>query len=130
MMGKLTENFNKFDNIQNKYLQVQADITEFEIKNKDNEVLQQYKKLLDKKQKIENSIKEYKDILYTGMLEEDLDLLEGKYIDVTLKRPYYKTEFDLSKFKKDYKPESSMYKKYVKQKLVKGNIIIKDPQAK
>lgn len=83
MMGKLTEDFNKFDNIQNKYLQVQADITEFEIKNKDNEVLQQYKKLLNKKQKIEDSIKEYKDILYTGMLEEDLDLLEGKYIDVT-----------------------------------------------
>ena len=51
MMGKLTEDFNKFDNIQNKYLQVQADITEFEIKNKDNEVLQQYKKLLNKSKK-------------------------------------------------------------------------------
>lgn len=127
-MSKLTESFEKFDNKQNRYLKLLADIAEFELLNKDNEILKKYKQLLKKKEDIEKSIKEDKDILYTQMLEEDMDLLEGKYINVSLKRPYYKTDFDLTQFKKDYKPTSSMYKKYVKQKLVKGNIIIKDPQ--
>ena len=127
-MSKLTESFEKFDTKQNKYLKLLSDITEFELLNKDNEILKKYRQLLKKKEDIEKSIKEDKDILYTQMLEEDMDLLEGKYINVALKRPYYKTDFDLTQFKKDYKPTSSMYKKYVKQKLVKGNIIIKDPQ--
>ncbi len=127
-MSKLTESFEKFDNKQNRYLKLLADIAEFELLNKDNEILKKYRQLLKKKEDIEKSIKEDKDILYTQMLEEDMDLLEGKYINVSLKRPYYKTDFDLTQFKKDYKPTSSMYKKYVKQKLVKGNIIIKDPQ--
>ena len=127
-MSKLTEEFNKFDNKQNKYLKLLSDITEFELLNKDNEILKKYKQLLKQKENIEKDMKDYKDILYSEMLKEDMDLLEGKYINVSLKRPYYKTDFDITQFKKDYKPTSSMYKKYVKQKLVKGNVIIKDPQ--
>lgn len=127
-MSKLTEEFNKFDNKQNKYLKLLSDITEFELLNKDNEILKKYRQLLKQKENIEKDMKDYKDILYSEMLKEDMDLLEGKYINVSLKRPYYKTDFDITQFKKDYKPTSSMYKKYVKQKLVKGNVIIKDPQ--
>ena len=127
-MSRLTEAFNKFDNNQNRYLKLLSDIAEFEYENKDSEILKKYKQLLKKKDDIEKAMKDAKDILYKEMLEEDMDLLEGRYIDISLKRPYYKTDFDITQFKKDFKPNSSMYKKYIKQKLVKGNIIVKDPQ--
>ena len=127
-MSKLTESFERFDSKQNKYLKLLSDITEFELLNKDNEILKKYKQLLKKKEDIENSIKEDKDVLYAEMLEEDTDLLEGKYINVSLKRPYYKTKFDTAKFIKDYPEGSRMYNKYVEKTLVKCNVIVKDPQ--
>lgn len=96
-----------------------------EITNKDNEILQNYIKTLNKIEDINKEIKKIKDNLYESMLNEDIDLLEGKYCDVSLKKPYYKTDFNLKLFLQDYKPTNSLYKKYVDKKLIKGNINIK-----
>lgn len=96
-----------------------------EITNKDNEILQNYIKTLNKIEDINKEIKKIKDNLYESMLNEDIDLLEGKYCDISLKKPYYKTDFNLKLFLQDYKPTNSLYKKYVDKKLIKGNINIK-----
>ena len=44
-MSRLTEEFNKFDNNQNRYLKLLSDIAEFEYENKDSEILKKYKQL-------------------------------------------------------------------------------------
>ncbi len=124
-MKDLQELFKQVNTLIKKLNDLNDTKLNIEITNKDNEILQNYIKTLNKIEDINTDIKKVKDNLYESMLNEDIDLLEGKYCDISLKKPYYKTDFNLKLFLEDYKPTNSLYKKYVNKKLIKGNINIK-----
>lgn len=128
-MGKLNELFQQYDNMRRVYNKLVQDILIYEVENKHNEILNKYVTMLKQKEEFEKTMKTYEGNLYSSMLEEGIDLLEGTEVDVTLKKPYYKTEFNFKAFKEDYKPTSSLYQKYVKEKLVKGNVILKEHKS-
>lgn len=125
-MSNMSENFKFIDRLQGRIHKIQKEKEEFEKQNKDNEVLKQYIKILQEEKELNSNMKEYKDLLYEDMLHEDIDELNGNHLDITLKRPYYKTEVLTKKFLKDYKEGSKLYEKYVTKKQVKGNLIIKE----
>lgn len=124
-MKDLQELFKQVNTLIKKLNDLNDTKLNIEITNNDNEILQNYIKTLNKIEDINTDIKKVKDNLYESMLNEDIDLLEGKYCDISLKKPYYKTDFNLKLFLEDYKPTNSLYKKYVNKKLIKGNINIK-----
>lgn len=124
-MNNLSENFKYLDRLQGRLNKVRTEKEQFEEEHKSDEVLKQYIKMLLKEQQLEDNIKECKDILYNDMCDSDIDMLNGNHIDVTLKRPYFKTEVLTKKFLKDNKEGSKLYEKYVTRKSIKGNINIK-----
>lgn len=101
----------------------------FERLNKDNEVLQQYIQLLEKLEKAKQ-IQEDAKQLYDKMNDLNIEEYEGKSCKLVLKRPYERRQLNSTLFMKDFKPDSSMYKKYVEVKLVKGHVSIKKPENK
>lgn len=124
-MSKLSDDFNKYEKALETKQEVEQSIKNFERDNKDNEVLKQYLKLLKKLEKAEKEIDSGKTYLYEGMMAEEIDMLNGAVCDITLKKPYDKTNIDTKKFLTDNKPGSKLYEKYVSVKEVKGNIIVK-----
>ena len=124
-MEKLNDVFKKVNNLIKKLNDLNDKKLDIEVLNKDNLVLQEYIKTLNKIDSVNKEIKDIKDVLYEHMVNEDIDLLEGNYCNITLKKPYYKTDFNLKLFLEDYKPTNSLYKKYVDKKLIKGNVNIK-----
>ena len=124
-MEKLNDVFKKVNSLIKKLNDLNDKKLDIEVLNKDNLVLQEYIKTLNKIDNVNKEIKDIKDVLYEHMINEDIDLLEGNYCNITLKKPYYKTDFNLKLFLEDYKPTNSLYKKYVDKKLIKGNVNIK-----
>lgn len=125
-MNSLTENFKFIDKLQGRIQKLQKQKEQFIKDNKDNEILKEFIKILEKEKQLNSNLKEYKDILYDNMCDENIDVLSGNHLDITLKRPYYKTEVLTKKFLKDNKEGSKLYEKYVTKKQVKGNLIIKE----
>lgn len=125
-MNSLTENFKFIDRLQGRIQKLQKQKEQFIKDNKDNEILKEFIKILEKEKQLNSNLKEYKDILYDNMCDENIDVLSGNHLDITLKRPYYKTEVLTKKFLKDNKEGSKLYEKYVTKKQVKGNLIIKE----
>lgn len=125
-MNSLTENFKFIDRLQGRIQKLQKQKEQFIKDNKDNEILKEFIKILEKEKQLNSNLKEYKDILYDNMCDENIDVLNGNHLDITLKRPYYKTEVLTKKFLKDNKEGSKLYEKYVTKKQVKGNLIIKE----
>ena len=123
-MSKLVERFEKIDKAVGKVDSLRIELEVFAAQNKDNEVLKHYIKLLKQIEKYEEEILQYKN-LYEEMNDMELDCLDGKNCTVTLKKPYYKETFNTKQFKKDYAPDSKLYKKYITQQLVKGNTMFK-----
>lgn len=124
-MSKLSDDFNRYEKALETKQEVEQLIKNFERDNKDNEVLKQYLKLLKKLEKAEKEIDSGKTYLYEGMMSEEIDMLNGAICDISLKKPYDKTNIDTKKFLLDNKPGSKLYEKYASVKEVKGNIIVK-----
>lgn len=127
-MSILTEKFSKVDKVLGRKENLLLEKEMIENTYKNNEVLQQYIKVLKEISKIEKDEKANKDSLYELMLEEDVDFLDGKNCQVTLKKPYNKTEFDLKGFMEVHTKNKwymEIFDKFVKNKTVKGNVNIK-----
>lgn len=124
-MTIIESHFKEIDNLikSNKELE---DLLKYLEKNfKDNKELMQYIKVTKKLNKNNDKLSKYKDLLYEDMLNENINTLDGKYCQVNLKRPYYRTQFKLKEFLENVKPSNPIYKKYVEQNLIKGNIRLK-----
>lgn len=124
---KLEEHFSSLSKkIRNKK-KVQSELDKFVEQNKDNEVLKQYMKLIEKLDEMSKAINAkdgFKQDIYEDMVACNEDKVEDKYCKVNLVKPYDKTVFDLDLFLQDYKPTSKMYNKYVQKQNVKGHIKI------
>lgn len=129
-MSKLSEDFNRYDKAQEKKIELLRQKELMEEQFKDNEVLKSYLKILKKIDKCNKEIEDGKTYLYEGMLDEEIDMLNGAVCDVSIKKPYIKSSIDTTKFLKDNQPGSKLYQKYVTQKSVKGNIIVKLVESK
>ena len=101
-MSLLSEKFSKVDKVLGKKENLLLEKEMIENTYKDNEILQKYIKVLKSIEKIEKEDKANKDTLYDLMMEEDVDCLDGKNCQVTLKKPYIKKEFDLKGFTNRY----------------------------
>ena len=121
----LEEDYKKTGKFISKKKKLEKELTAFEIMNQDNEVLQKYMKLLKDLEEANKGIDEAKKTLYEEMLDQDETKYECDDYKVTLKKPYIKREFNSEAFYEDYAPNSRMYKKYVNEKEVKGNVTIK-----
>lgn len=123
---QINDSFNKVDQavLQRKELLKKKLI--FEKVNKNNSVLKEYIDILKGIEEADKEIEASKAYMYDLMLEKDTDLLEGKNINISLKRPYEKTSLNSKLFLEDYKPGSRMYNKYVRKTICKGNITIKE----
>lgn len=91
--------------------------------------IQNYAETLDKVATIkeslkamESKVKEFEEMVYTRMLEGNMDKCEVPGGIITLKRPYLKSNFDSASFKKDHK---DLYEKYLKTNTVHGGITYK-----
>lgn len=116
--------FKKLDDSLRKQKELKRQKLEFEILNKNNSILQEYLAILNSITEIESEIKVNNTALYESMVKADTKKLESNICKITLKKPYPKTEFNLKLFKEDYKENSKMYKRYVSEKMVKGNIVV------
>ena len=124
-MGFLNENFQKVDDTIKRKDQLEKEKIAMELVFKEHELFSKYLEILKDIEMCDKELEDAKTYLYEGMLDEDIDFLDGQFCNVTLKKPYYKRSFNMEAFTKDYKPESKMYKKYIKTTLVKGNINLK-----
>lgn len=125
MKTTLKENFEKVNNVLLAKKQLELRRIELE-KIITNKALQEYIEVRKELKAADEELANAKIYLYEGMMEEDIDSLDGTTCNVTLKRPYVKTAIDTKKFLADFKPETAMYKTYVKETEVKGNITIKE----
>lgn len=127
---KLKNKFNKYDKQRGEILALEREKQELEILNKDNEVLQKYIQLCNEIAELNKEISssEIKDYFYEEMSTQDIPELKGKYCYITLKKPYYRKSINTTKFFEDNDPNSRLYKKYVEQKLIKGNVTVKDSE--
>lgn len=121
----LNEDYKKTKRNVVKKKKLEKELAAFEIMNQDNEILKQYIKMLKDLEEANKGIEESKKTLYEEMLAEDESKYECDEFKVTLKKPYTKREFNSEAFYEDYAPNSRMYKKYVNEKEVKGNVTIK-----
>lgn len=124
-MSKLTEDFKKLNRMISKKSALTVLKEQFELENKNNEVLKSYIKLLKDIEKQDKAIESVKPVMYEEMLSEDIDDLQGDFCTVTLVRPFTKTNINRDKFLDDFKPGSKMYEKYIEVKDNKGHIKIK-----
>jgi len=121
----LEEDYKRTKKFVSKKKKLEQELVAFELMNQDNEVLQKYMKLLKDLDDVNKGIEEAKKTLYEEMLDQDETKYECEEYKVTLKKPYIKREFNSEAFYEDYAPNSRMYKKYVNEKEVKGNVSIK-----
>ena len=121
----LEEDYKRTKNFITKKKKLEKEISAFEIINQDNEILKKYMKMLKDLEEANKGIDEAKKSLYEEMLAEGETKYECSDYKVTLKKPYIKREFNSEAFYEDYAPNSRMYKKYVNEKEVKGNVTIK-----
>ena len=125
MENKLSSQFEKLEETINKLSTLNIQVEMYLDSFKDNPVLKGYIDLINQINECNAEITKAKDYLYESMLKENVDVLDGTYCQVTLKRPYNKTSVNTKKFLKDYTEDTEEYKKYVNIKQAKGNVSIK-----
>lgn len=125
MEKKLENQFKTVENTINKLSTLKIQMEMYLDTHKDDEVLKGYLDIVNEIQACNEEIDKAKTYLYESMLQEDIDILNGTYCDVTLKRPYDKTSVNTKKFLRDYGVDTPEYQKYVNIKQAKGNITIK-----
>lgn len=124
-MDNITKNFKKLDKIyENKYI-LQKRKQELEELSETNEELREYIHILEELDKYDKKTEKLiKGDLYYNFIEENLDLLEGNFVTVTIKKPYFRRTFNTEKFISKYPEGSNMYKDYFYDKEIKGSLIL------
>lgn len=125
MEKKLEGQFKKVEDTINKLSTLKIQMEMYLDSFKDNQVLKDYLDIVNQINECNTEINNAKDYLYESMVKEGVDMLDGTYCQVTLKRPYNKTSVNTKKFLKDYGEDTEEYKKYVNVKQAKGNVSIK-----
>lgn len=131
-MSKLTENFKRLNEVIEEEKNLIIEKLSMGATYKENIELQRYIAIEKRLEAISKKRDEAKKLFYDLMLEGDIDILNGKACDITLKKPYLKREFDLKQLLEDYnkQPDDERLKyiveHYVSDKTVKGNVSIKD----
>lgn len=115
--NKLTENFKKVDRAFAK--QEKLLLQKEQMEANAGEELQSYLKLLEELNTLNEKLTV--SIYYDDMVSTQTNLYEGKYCDIKLKSPYYRTQLDSAKLKTKY---AKAYKDCCKQTLVKGSVSI------
>ena len=119
----VSKEFEKVDNASYENIQIRDMLKQILESNPNNEALIEYAELINKIDLNNEIIDSGKKVLYEGMNYQDIDELNGKCVDAVLTRPYTKKEFDKERFIEDNSEET--YKKYLTEKVVKGNVKIK-----
>ncbi len=119
----VSKEFEKVDNASYENIQIRDILKQILESNPNNEALIEYAELMNKIDLNNEIIDSGKKVLYEGMNYQDIDELNGKCVDAVLTRPYTKKEFDKERFIEDNSEET--YKKYLTEKVVKGNVKIK-----
>ncbi len=119
----VSKEFEKVDNASYENIQIRDMLKQILESNPNNEALIEYAELMNKIDLNNEIIDSGKKVLYEGMNYQDIDELNGKCVDAVLTRPYTKKEFDKERFIEDNSEET--YKKYLTEKVVKGNVKIK-----
>lgn len=122
----LNEAFKKKDKLKGKVKKLQAEKAAMELLYKDHEILGKYLKILNDLAELEVEDKDTDKTLYEIMEGSGVDLYEGKYVDITIKHSYTRTQMNTKQFLQDFSPRTKMYQKYITLNEVKGNIISKD----
>lgn len=122
---KLTEEVQRLSDVELTRQQMEQRLLVFVENNKDNEILKQYLEMKKVYDKAEKDLKEGKDLLYTLMIEEDVDNMNTGIIEVNLTKPYIKKSVSMKKLVDIYGEDSNVYKDIVEEKEVKGHITIK-----
>lgn len=100
----------------------EQELKQIQKENKDNKVLMKYIRTMKKLDKLKEETKEINNNLYTGMVDNSIDYLEGALLSVTLTRPYLRLGVDMKKFKEMFPKDSDTYKELIKETLCKGHI--------
>ena len=119
----VSKEFEKVDNASYENIQIRDMLKQILESNPNNEALIEYAELMNKIDLNNEIIDSGKKVFYEGMNYQDIDELNGKCVDAVLTRPYTKKEFDKERFIEDNSEET--YKKYLTEKVVKGNVKIK-----
>ena len=117
--------FNKLDKLAKSKHELEVLKHSIEKEFKDNEILKKYINTIKKIDKVDKKLDEAKSYMYDMMQDIEDPILTGEYLQITLKKPYIRKQMNMTKFLEDYKSDSKMYKKYVEEKLVKGNVNLK-----
>lgn len=121
----LNETYQKTDELFAKQKRLEKEKEAFEILFEQDENFKKYFNILNELNSINKDIDNRKSLLYDAMLLGEEQEYKGNNVNIKLKKPYFKREFNSEAFYEDFDPKSRMYKKYVTEKEVKGNIIIK-----
>lgn len=120
---------NKVDSIWSSRQNAQKELDELVKNNKDDKILLKYISLLEKIDNYTHEINELKkDKLYYELLDQEEKIFNTANCTIKFKKPYKRLDIDTDKFLKDNKPESKLYKKYVKEISVKGSVSITDKE--
>lgn len=119
---KLNNKFKKLNDLATKRDELKKLKMDIET-NTDNAMLQKYIGILNEINEINNSLDEASK-LYEEMVDTDTDVYEGSHIIIKLKKPYIRKSFNSEKFYKKYSASSQMYKTYVTEKEIKGNVSV------
>lgn len=125
-MNNLGKLFKKFDRMLGKRKELLEEKKEIEKQSKDNELLARYLEIVAEISKLEKDNKDMYSELYDNMSLEQIDLLEGKNCNITLKHPYERISFNTKLFLQEHSPRTKLYKQYVTKEAVKGNIMVKE----
>lgn len=119
----LQADIKKFTQLVKRLIKQNEELKKIEDNNKDNEILNKYIKVLNKIKEtqidIDNAKKGY---LYESAIKLPENQFENDILKITVIKPYTRINFNKDKFIKDYAPDSKMYKKYIKETTIKGNV--------
>lgn len=119
----------KAERIGKKLARLKAEKARIEIANKDNPILAEYIRTLEAIEKAEAETKTMQDTLYASLNNYPQELvknvnLSSEILKIVYKKAYFREDFNVARFKEDYQPTTDMYKRYIGQKLIKGNVKI------
>ena len=119
----LQADIKKFTKLVKRLIKQTDELKQIAEENKDNVALKQYIRMLEKiketQMDIENAKKGY---LYESAIKLPENQFENDILKITVIKPYTRINFNKDKFIKDYAPDSKMYKKYIKETTIKGNV--------
>lgn len=117
------EDMKKFTKLIKKLIKQNEELKQIIDNNSDNEILNKYIKTLNKIKATQLAIETAKKgYLYDSAIKIPENQFENDILKITIVKPYTRININKDKFIKDYSPDSKMYKKYVKETTIRGNV--------